>query len=198
MNTTRELRKENDEDVIVQLNSTETSEQIRLRHPGATLAEWEDVYAETEASCKTEPVEITEDNFLKALNVLPPVRWTKRSDSESFKLSERLYGSITAIYARIGDRYYTFSDNIALPHDDVISRIKQFSSTVSSEISENLMRLNTTWNDGYYLWAYFTTKAEAVAAAMINLIVESSPALVWRVPVERNSARTSNLKPLKS
>jgi len=47
------------------------------------------------------------------------------------------------------------------------------------------MRLNTTWNDGTYLWAYFTAKAEAVAAAIINLIVESSPALVWRVPVER-------------
>ena len=111
--------------VLVGHYSGKTLEQIRLRHPDAALGEWDDVYAETEASCKTEPVEITEDEFLKALNVLPPVRWTHRSDSESFKISERLYGSITAIYARIGDRYYTFSDNIALPHDDIISRIKQ-------------------------------------------------------------------------
>ena len=111
--------------VLVGHYSGETLEQIRLRYPGAALGEWDDVYAETEASRKTEPIEIKEDEFLKALNVLPPVKWTRRSDSESFKISERLYGSITAIYARIGDRYYTFSDNIALPHDDVISRIKQ-------------------------------------------------------------------------
>jgi hypothetical protein len=111
--------------VLVGRYSGETLEQIRLRYPDATLGEWADVYAETEASCKTEPVEIKEDEFLKALHVLPPVRWTQRIDSESFKISERLYGSITAIYARIGDRYYTFSDNIALPHVDVISRIKQ-------------------------------------------------------------------------
>ncbi len=110
--------------VLVGQQSRETLEQIRLRHPEAALAEWDDVYAETEASCKTEPVEITEDEFLKALNVLPPVRWTQSSDSESFKISERLYGSITTIYARIGDRYYTFSDHIALPHDDVINRIR--------------------------------------------------------------------------
>jgi hypothetical protein len=111
--------------VLVAHYSGETLEQIRLRHPGAALGEWDDIYAEIEASCKTEPLEINEDEFLKALNVLPPVRWTQRSDSESFKISERLYGSITAIYARLGDRYYTFSDHIALPHDEVVSRITQ-------------------------------------------------------------------------
>lgn len=110
--------------VLVGQFSGETLEQIRLRYPGAALGEWDDVYAETEASCKTEPAEITEDKFLKALNVLPPIRWTQRSDSESFKISERLYGSITAIYARVGNRFYTFSDNISLPHDDIICRIQ--------------------------------------------------------------------------
>src|SRR5260370_7653681 len=71
--------------VLVGHYSGETLEQIRLRHPGVALGEWDEVYAETEASCKTEPVEITEDEFLKALNVLRPVRGTQRSDSESFK-----------------------------------------------------------------------------------------------------------------
>src|SRR5260370_31699701 len=89
--------------VLVGHYSGETLEQIRLRHPGAALGEWDDVYAEAEASCKTEPVEITADEFLKALNVLPPVTWTKRIESESFKISEPLYGSLTAIYTRIAD-----------------------------------------------------------------------------------------------
>ena len=60
--------------VLVGHYSGETLEQIRLRYPGAALGEWDDVYAETEASCKTEPIEIKEDEFLKALNVLPPVK----------------------------------------------------------------------------------------------------------------------------
>ena len=60
--------------VLVGHYSGETLEQIRLRYPGAALGEWVDVYAEAEASCKTEPVEITEEEFLKALSVLPPVR----------------------------------------------------------------------------------------------------------------------------
>src|SRR6266481_4520284 len=74
--------------VLVGDYSGETLEQIRLRHPGATLGEWDDVYAETEASCKTEPAEITEDEFVKALNALPPVKSTKRSGTESFNISE--------------------------------------------------------------------------------------------------------------
>ncbi len=122
--------------VLVGHYSGETLEKIRLRHPDAALGEWDDVYAEIEASCKTEPIAISADEFLKALNVLPPVRWTQRSDSESFKILERLYGSITAIYARIEDRYYTFSDNIALPHDEVVSHIRQSLQQRDSEISE--------------------------------------------------------------
>ena len=48
--------------VLVGHYSGETLEQIRLRHPGAALGEWDDVYAETGRSCKTEPAEITEDD----------------------------------------------------------------------------------------------------------------------------------------
>ena len=108
--------------------SGETLDQIRLRYPNAEIGEWDIVYAAAEEACKTEPSEITEDKFLEMLNVLPPVRWVRQGGAESFKLSERYYGSITAIYARIGKRYFTFSDNIAMPHDEIIKRIRASSA----------------------------------------------------------------------
>ena len=43
------------------------------------------------------------------------------------------------------------------------------------------MQLETTWNDGQYVWAYFTDWFEAYQASRIGtLVVESSPNAVWR------------------
>lgn len=116
--------------------SGETLDEIRLRYPGAEIGEWDVVYAAAEESCKTEPVEITEARFLEMLNVLPPVRWVREGGAESFKMSERYYGSITGIYARIGKRYFNFSDVITLPHDEIIKRIRE--STAFTNQSETV------------------------------------------------------------
>lgn len=43
------------------------------------------------------------------------------------------------------------------------------------------MQLNTTWNDGKYIWGYFTTWFEAYQASRVGtLVVESSPNMVYR------------------
>jgi hypothetical protein len=103
---------------------------VRLRHPEAQLGEFHEVTANWENECKSEPVESTEEQFLKMLNILPPVAWTTRADGESFKMSERLYGMITSIYARITEptsagvtnRYFHLNDSILTPHDEIITR----------------------------------------------------------------------------
>jgi len=97
--------------------------QIRLRHPEAQLGDFEVIHAQAEESSKTLPVEITEKEFLYALSVLPPVGWRTARGVESFKISERLYGNVTAIYARIGNRYFTFSDLITLTAEEIANRI---------------------------------------------------------------------------
>jgi len=111
------------EGVYVSTIEGETLEQIRLRYPDAEVGEWEDVYRAVENSCKTEPQEITKEQFIYALEVLPPVGWRTARGVESFKMSERFYGSVTAIYARIGKRYFTFNDLISLPADEIADRI---------------------------------------------------------------------------
>lgn len=42
------------------------------------------------------------ERFQEALNVLPPVAWTADHNGEAFKISEKIAGTVTTIYVRIG------------------------------------------------------------------------------------------------
>ncbi len=72
----------------------------------------------------TPPRRIDEAKFDDALNVLPPARWVRRPGSESFQMIEHLTVGITAIYARVGDVYWTFNGPAGLKHDDVLDHIR--------------------------------------------------------------------------
>ena len=71
---------------------------------------FDDAWQRYENQFKSEPVEITEERWHEMLGVLPPVAWKSDSTGESFKISERTAGSITAIFVRIRHRYFELSD----------------------------------------------------------------------------------------
>lgn len=84
-----------------------------------------------ENSAKTEPQEVERAEFLRMLNILPPITWINRIDSESFKLSEPMIGCVGSIYARISrpagdgeieDRYFSFIDHLLTPHAQIVAR----------------------------------------------------------------------------
>jgi hypothetical protein len=83
----------------------------------------DEAVARHEAAFKSEPVEIAETDWNSALNVLPPVRWTRDGFGESFKMSERLTGAITAIYVQLNGRYFSFNDDIRMPHAECCRRV---------------------------------------------------------------------------
>ena len=105
-----------------QINNEDIN-QIRARYPKVEFGDFDQIYKRAENSYKSDPVEITEAQYIEALEVLPPVGWTSAKGVESFKMSERLYGLITAIYTRIGKRYFTFNDKISLPADQIADRV---------------------------------------------------------------------------
>ena len=105
--------------------SGETLEEMRLRYPGAEIADWDTVLQASDDMFRSAPIEITEARFMEMLEVLPPVGWTQRNGCESFKLSERTSGNITAIFARVGNRYFEMSDSIAMPHDKIIEAVNR-------------------------------------------------------------------------
>lgn len=78
-----------------------------------------------EDAFKSPPVEITEARFMEMLGILPPVGWKHgEHDSESFKISELTAGRVTAIFVRIGQRYFEFSDLITTRHIDCVARCR--------------------------------------------------------------------------
>lgn len=91
--------------------------------PDLIVVPFSEAWDRHEAAAKTEPEEITLDTWNYALNVLPPVSWKNDGGSESFKISERLTGAITAIYVRLGERYFTFNDDIRTPHAECCRRV---------------------------------------------------------------------------
>lgn len=84
---------------------------------------FDEAWSRHETAAKTDPVEITPERYLDALNVLPPVSWRNDGPAESFKLSERLTGNITSIYVRLEDRYFSFNDDIRTPHTACVERV---------------------------------------------------------------------------
>ncbi len=112
------------------LHYCEDEAQVRARYPTAQRMSCEDAWKAADAVgvaryCQ-DITEVTAERFNDALNVLPPVGWTTRQGVESFRLSERIWGSITDIYARLGDRFFKLSDDIRLSPDIVAERVRAF------------------------------------------------------------------------
>lgn len=109
------------------VGADETPEQaiIRLAEYGTALTPLpiEEAARRHDDAYRTEPVEITEEAWHYALNVLPPVSWWTTSNGESFKMVERLTGCITAIYVRINERHFTFHDDIRMRHDECCKKV---------------------------------------------------------------------------
>jgi len=93
--------------------------------PDLVVLPLEDAQSRYESRFKSEPVAITEAAWHDALNVLPPYGWRNTAAGESFKSIERTAGSVTAIYVRICNRHYSFSDDIHTPHDACLRRVAQ-------------------------------------------------------------------------
>jgi len=79
-----------------------------------------------EAQFKTDPIQITEAQWWYALEVLPPEDWHRTATGESFKMSERLAGSITGIYVALEEGYFMFNDVAQLPHADCVARVRDW------------------------------------------------------------------------
>lgn len=102
----------------------QTLEEVRERYPDVQAMEANDaVDAIENGLIDAEATEITEQQFTDALEVLPPMKWKSYSDSESFMMAEFFYGSVTSIYARVGNRFYTFHDRCSLSHDDIVRKV---------------------------------------------------------------------------
>ncbi|MEV1657320.1 hypothetical protein ABZR11_29185 [Pseudomonas aeruginosa] len=101
-----------------------TLAEMEQEFPGVVLMDEHEVVETINRLCRTDPVEITEERFFVLLEVLPPLRWGRNHDSESFKMSEFTNGSITLNVVRLGDRYFCFEDDYRLTHEEACAKCK--------------------------------------------------------------------------
>jgi len=114
---------------LVRKAETETQAIARLRDeygPDLTVLPFDEAETRFEAQFKTDPVQITEAQWWYALEVLPPEDWHRTAAGESFKMSERLAGSITGIYVALDEGYFMFNDSAELPHADCVARVRDW------------------------------------------------------------------------
>ncbi len=103
----------------------ETLEQVEERYPNVKIMTSDEFQTLHEATCCSDPVEITKDKFIEMLEVLPPMKWRSGGGAESFMLSEFTTGRITGIYCRIGKRYYSFLGICTLTHDEIVAKCSE-------------------------------------------------------------------------
>lgn len=119
------------------LHFAEDAAQISERYPSAQRLSCDDAWRAADAvgleRYRKDVSEVTEERFNDALNVLPPVGWTTRQGVESFRISERIWGAITDIYARLGERYFVLSDDIRLSPTIVAERVAAYASPLPAQ-----------------------------------------------------------------
>ncbi len=82
------------------------TEEDPTKWTGGRIVSCDEYFAEREASYLSKPaLEITEDAYHDALNILPPIGWTTADGVERFCMSEFTSGKITTQFATRGDRF---------------------------------------------------------------------------------------------
>lgn len=98
---------------------------VRKTYPDARIGDLETVMEEKRQFYRRVFSEITEDEFRHALGLMPPVDWQRTESAESFKMSERLFANITAIYCRLGARYFRFNDGVTMSHAHIVDHVQR-------------------------------------------------------------------------
>lgn len=106
-----------------------TLEQLQAEYPGCVRASWEEAAPGIDAAHRKAfahaPTRTDRETFDSMLNELPPDDWHREAGSESFKMCEHTSGNITTIFARIGDDFWTLSDDAGMPHAEIIRRCRE-------------------------------------------------------------------------
>lgn len=93
-------------------------------YPDIDVGEYSELLKQQEQQYITAPQRIDRESFIEALEVLPPLDWTTRNATMTFKSSEFYSGQITAVYARLDGMHYSFRDVASIQHEAIIEKVK--------------------------------------------------------------------------
>lgn len=99
-----------------------TTSEADLLAEGYELVHVDEMIRRSEEHYTSDVVEIDEDRWMDALEVLPPGDWIRTGDAESFYCAEFLSGNVTAQYVRLGSKHYCYNA-VVEGHADRIKRV---------------------------------------------------------------------------
>lgn len=104
--------------------SGRTIDAIMAANPGAVIGPIEDYIALHDKAWETTPAQISAEDFKAALDALPPCNWRRLGGFECFAFMECVSGSMTTIYARVRDVYWSFVGHKSLTAGEIMERIE--------------------------------------------------------------------------
>lgn len=103
--------------------SGQTLRELNGRYPGIELGEFDLVLAEKERQTQTSPEEISQRRYIQALEAMPPMQMRSAGGWDTFRMSERHFGRVTAVYATNHRQYFTFLARDTLTHEEIVQQI---------------------------------------------------------------------------
>jgi len=79
-------------------------------------------YRTIEKNGGTNPIEVSKEFYWEMLEVLPPSKWTRGQETESFYICEALTGNLHEWITRIGNRYFALIAPRSSTHEQIISK----------------------------------------------------------------------------
>lgn len=119
------VRETSDGQLVSQIRGLTQAELTQERGQEVLMTDLASYTDMAEDSYTTQPEQITEREFIDALNMLPPMRWGRHLGLESFRRSEFYSGNITSIYARDAQGVcWTFRDNAYMTPQAILDKIQ--------------------------------------------------------------------------
>lgn len=105
----------------------QTLEQMKDRYPDIEVMSVDEATEELERvrlEASGAPCVITREQFIEAMECLPPREWHQEVDSESFKSPEAFSGRIASTCVRIGNQYFSLHARYGTPHSDLVAQCR--------------------------------------------------------------------------
>lgn len=101
-----------------------TQQELAARYPGIEVWLIDAAVEFREQVGRTEPEEITPEQWMQSLECLPPNNWHRKGIFECFQSCEHYSGRLTATYLRRGQRAWVFKDIAGMSIDAIIERVR--------------------------------------------------------------------------
>lgn len=102
-----------------------TRQELSRSYPGCNivLMSMQEFNRQHDEALRTEPEEITAEDWQRAFEVMPLMKWQLLRGVESFRMTEFYSGSITTIYAKCDGRHWKFMDDAYMPTEQVVTKV---------------------------------------------------------------------------